>query len=793
MPTQHIAFFKMDSPPESAQRIADNVKFNYLYMNAIKKLTLFAATLAVTTFSVFAQDAKWIAPNSDSVDTPNRWGAFRKDFYVETLPSAKAKIAVDSKYWLWINGQLAVFEGGLKRGPTPNSTFFDEVDISPYLKRGKNTLAMLVWHFGKDGMSHKSSGKFGMIFDLDDRHLKLKSDASWLSRIHPAYEVASFPFPNHRLPESHVRFNAQNDMPNWQTCAKPTEEFAFAPSRELGKWGDTPWGDLQPRSIPLFRDFGIHDALAPQSTDETPPDDVYRTVTTARLPYNMQITPVITIDDPVGNNFVEIQTDHSYTAERVCLRAEYITKKGRQTYESLGWLNGEKIKITTPKGLKIEKIQYRQTGYDTDISGKFACSDAFFNTFWLKAMRTLHLNMRDTFMDCPDRERGQYSGDAVVQMGQCFYYLSPTAHLAVRRAFRDTVNWRKPNGVLHAPVPGDFTMELPGQSLTFFGKFGLWDYYMNSGDLDTLKFAYPHVKKYLGLWKTDSSGLPELRGDWIWGDWGGNVDKRLLIAMLYHTTLECMANAADTIGYPDDAAEFRKRMSRLKCAIDKCWNGKFYIHPEHKEKPDDRVQAFAVLTGIADASKFDAIADYLNRNQFASCYMERFVMEAFFRMGRGTDGIKRVKHRYAEMVNDKTCSTLYEDWNLHRSTTNHSWTGGPITVISRLAAGLEPLAPAWKVFRVEPQPSGFSRMGIEVPSLAGVVKSAFRDTENTFELDLTVPEGSTAVVKLPVKKDAHITVNDSANTSEYESERYADPAKPTFVLTAGVYKIRAAK
>ncbi len=667
------------------------------------------------------------------------------------------------------------------------------MDIAPYLKRGKNTLAMLVWHFGKDGMSHIDSGKFGMIFSLEDRNLKLFSDASWLSRIHPAYEVAGTPFPNYRLPESHVRFNAQNDMPDWQTCADPAAKFAFKPSAERGNWGDAPWGELVKRSIPLFRDFGVKDALNIKHSNVRLRDDVSKTVITADLPYNMHITPIITIDDPIGNNFVEIRTDHSYIAERVCLRAEYITKKGRQTYESLGWLNGEKIEIIAPKGFKVEKIQYRQTGYDCDISGKFSCDDEFFNTFWLKAMRTLHVGMRDTLMDCPERERGQWIGDAVVQMGQAFYYLSPSAHQIVRRAFVDIINWRKPNGALHGPIPGDYTKELPGQVLAFVGVFGLWDYYMNSGDLQTLQYAYPHVKKYLGLWKFDSDSIPEVRGDWIWGDWGGNVDKRLFFAAFYYAALECMANSADTLGKPEDAAAFRKSMADLKAVYNKFWNGEYYRHKDHKLKTDDRVQALAVLTGIADELKFDAIANFLAKNSYASCYMERFVCEAFFRMGRGAAGIKRIKERYSEMVNDKNCTTLYEDWNLHRSTNNHGWTGGPITVISRFVAGLYPLEPAWKVFKVEPQPSGFGKMSVEIPSVSGVIKSGFADSPKEFSLELSVPQNTTAIVKLPVANGAKIAVNGADASLYLASTKYADEKKPTLELPAGNYKITAKK
>ena len=48
---------------------------------------------------------------------PNTWMLWRKKANVEKVPaSVKAKIATDSKYWLYINEQLVVFEGGLKRG-----------------------------------------------------------------------------------------------------------------------------------------------------------------------------------------------------------------------------------------------------------------------------------------------------------------------------------------------------------------------------------------------------------------------------------------------------------------------------------------------------------------------------------------------------------------------------------------------------------------------------------------------------------------------------------------------------
>ncbi|MDE7045317.1 MAG: hypothetical protein K2O97_09975 [Acetatifactor sp.] len=95
-------------------------------------------------------DTKWIWKNGEHNE--NTWMCFVKKVRVEKIPqTAVAKIAVDSKYWLYINGSLAVFEGGVKRGPTRNSTYYDEIDIAGRLRAGENTIAVLVWYFGKNG------------------------------------------------------------------------------------------------------------------------------------------------------------------------------------------------------------------------------------------------------------------------------------------------------------------------------------------------------------------------------------------------------------------------------------------------------------------------------------------------------------------------------------------------------------------------------------------------------------------------------------------------------------------
>lgn len=139
-------------------------------MNRFFIVLIFAFSLS-SLLGIQATEGKWIAPSD--ANHPNTWMTFRKDIILPKRPEkAVAQIAVDSKYWLWINGQLAVFEGGVKRGPTPKDTYYDEVDLAPFLQKGKNQIAILVWYFGKEGFSHKSSGQAGLLFNLESPQIR---------------------------------------------------------------------------------------------------------------------------------------------------------------------------------------------------------------------------------------------------------------------------------------------------------------------------------------------------------------------------------------------------------------------------------------------------------------------------------------------------------------------------------------------------------------------------------------------------------------------------------------------
>lgn len=143
----------------------------------------------VCLFSLYAQAQVWTMKGKEPA-APGTWWCFRNTVTLDETPrSLELRLAADTKYWLWVNGELQVAEGGLKRGPNPSDTYCDVIASLPALKAGKNTVTVLVWYLGKDGFSHRNSPTAGISFSLSCDGKEVEPDTKWRVRMHPAYYV----------------------------------------------------------------------------------------------------------------------------------------------------------------------------------------------------------------------------------------------------------------------------------------------------------------------------------------------------------------------------------------------------------------------------------------------------------------------------------------------------------------------------------------------------------------------------------------------------------------------------
>jgi len=346
------------------------------------------------------------------------------------------------------------------------------------------------------------------------------------------------------------------------------------------------------------------------------------------------------------------------------------------------------------------------------------------------------------------------------------------------------------------------------QMLASVGYYGFWNYYLHTNDKQSIQDLYAGVRAYLKIWQTNDDGSIVFRkGDWSWGDWGKNKDMRLITNGFYYLALKGALNMAQLLNKPDDATAYSSAMARIKKVYNSTyWTGKAYRHPRYKGKTDDRSQALAVVSGIADPEKYPALLQTFKTEAHASPYMEKYVLEALFQMGYVDYGITRMKDRFGDMVNHPDYSTLFEGWGIGKEgfgggTTNHAWSGGALTILSQYLCGIEPIEPGYRVFQITPNPGMIATASAKVESVKGVIKSSYENSEKLFKLKIVIPKGTEAIVGIPEKNVNQIKLNNSKiwtlgtsiknkHVLEYlgQNENHI-----LFKISAGDYTLKASK
>lgn len=637
-------------------------------------------------------NAKWIWGKDNK--TADQKLVVRKKFHIDSVPEmAEVYIACDTKFWLWINSVLVVYEGGVFRESVNGCGYAEKVDISQYLHKGENVMAALVWFYGNGGRNNTNSGEAGFIFSCEK--LQLFSDVDFKVCNHPAYVKTGAPYSAYLHGGDNIGFDANLDFGDFTAA-----DFDDSGFEDATVYPNNVWGDCIESPLPLLH-------IAEENNLE------YKTTETgavAKLPYAMTLSVCFTLEAD-GGETIDVRTDrycvnggpgdehNRYNGHRI----EYIAKKGINEFKCLMYLYGEEIIMTFPASVKLHTVAYIESGYDTKIVGSFRTDNALFNRLIDKSIRTLYVCMRNNFMDCPDRERGQWIGDVSVQAPQVFFVFDDNAKNLLKKSITDFINLRKGN-VLVGNVPGENFMELPSQSLVAISEFGLLgEYFAYTGDREILEIAFEPVVDYLKLWDMDARGLLVPRnGNWRWFDHLWNVDEAVLENCLYLSAAKYATKMADILDRHAYDTFLQSRVQTISESVEKYfWQGDHYASGAFV---DDRANAIAVLCGVCPEERYPALRKVLLTVFNSTPYMERFVLKALCEMGYIRDAYNRMMSRYYNLTVNEN-STLWEDFYI-LGTKNHAWSGSPLEIAYKYILGLE-TQDAFGTYTIHPMPGIF--------------------------------------------------------------------------------------
>ena len=234
-----------------------------------------------------------------------------------------------------------------------------------------------------------------------------------------------------------------------------------------------------------------------------------------------------------------------------------------------------------PAPEEVKSLQYSSVA---EMDGSFTCSNGLLNRFAENVMWSQRCNFISIPTDCPQRnERMGWAGDTHVFCHTAL--LNGRLKLFYERNLQALQDLQTPEGQYPeiAPVGGGFG----GITYECASIFMNWELYQQYGDVRTVEFFYPAMKKYMDYME-EKSGLPG-EGDFALvgplGDWltPEETDLQLMWNAFYYREAVLMGRFAGILHKEEDASHY----DRLARQVKGYWNSTFVDPTTRKTRTAD--------------------------------------------------------------------------------------------------------------------------------------------------------------------------------------------------------------
>jgi hypothetical protein len=270
----------------------------------------------------------------------------------------------------------------------------------------------------------------------------------------------------------------------------------------------------------------------------------------------------------------------------------------------------------------------------------------------------------------------------------------------------------------------------------------------------------------------------------LWVDWCGRMlvpgrtvpypvkDGALSVPinLIYCSLLERAAEVAASFGETDDAAQWREQAGRIKEVIyNDFWDEERGLYMDGAVKGylsssySEHANYVALLHGLGRDGRGERILTALNDPEQVGTITQFNAPFAFwppkalFAIGEDKAALDTIRSRYSRFLR-MGLDTFAEEWTWcsgqnswatrYRSSAQNG-AGAPAYHLLESVLGVKPLKPGFTEFEVAPQPGDLEWAEGIVPSPKGDIPVSWKIEDGTFTLELTVPEGSRAQVRLP--------------------------------------------
>jgi len=745
---------------------------------------------------------------------------FRKTFKLSQSASLQLELTADSRYILFVNGER-VLVGPSKS--TRQAQYVDTVDVSKYLKYGKNVIAVKVlrypssepFQYGIGGpTSIWRSQSAGLLVEgelLNEQGQLIEgvhSDASWKVFRHRGYNYRPSPliFWMGGLEEVYAeQAPLAWNLPQYDDVAWDAA-IPFAQPKGYGLLN--PWR-LKPRSIPFLyeqeRSFiAVHNAAGIDGAD-------VMKLMSERQPLSLKAHELISFELDAGElttGYIEVSVQGGKGSVISLLCAEGYdepestprnrVKKNRENtsgkllgdydvyhvsgesldaaevYEPFWFRTFRYVRVEIQVGdepLQLSAIQYRETGYPLEVRATFQSSDSELNHLWDLSLRTLKRCMHETYEDCPYYEQLQYTMDSRLMM--LFTYNVSADDRLPRRTIEDFYQSRMSSGLLQSRYPSTDPQVIPSFSLYWIDM--LLEHYQFNGSLELIYRYRPAILELMDWFhsRMTEDGIVGVTSNeyWTYFDWvdawplGAPPESKekpmILLSLMYGDALRKASFLLRLTGWNDVAEELHIRADQIcKAVVQVSWSEESNLF---RELPETEIytQHSQIMAVLAGAIEGEEAKQLMKRTLTAP--LHKVTLPFSYLLMKALKKVELADELFPLWnrwrVFQQQGLTTLPETEVNPRSDCHAWSSVPLAEFPSTILGVSPAKPGFEEINIHPVIDGLQWAKGVVPTVKGLVKVDWKVEDDNFSISIESPDGVPVTLTMP-NGSTHAFTND---------------------------------
>lgn len=686
--------------------------------------------------------------------------AFREVIEINSIKEAYIRLTASCDYRMRVNGEF------VSHGPSVAAHDFyriDCIDLKPYMKRGKNVIAIEVAGYNDDNYYLLNQPSFLQAeVEVDGKVLAATgSEFTAYDMKQRKQDVPEFSFQRPHTEYYILSANFDEWLTNYEWHSTETVQLVEQPAKTL-----------LPRHVE-YPDYRIHDAKPQQNNIhafECNSSGFLGIKVTVEEPTLLQVH----FDEVLGK-------DGNVDSKRLICNAYiiYELQPGNYNLESFEPYTMKYVQTIVEKGkCNIERV-YMRDYCNSDVDrATFISSNKDLNRLFEAARETFRQNALDVFMDCASRERAGWLCDSYFTSRVAFDLSGDTQieHNFIQNFLLPDKFKHIDEGMLPMCYPSDHPNKnhIPNWAMWFVLE--LEEYLHRSGDREMVDAAKIKVYALIDYFKRfhNEDGLLEKLTRWVFVEWShaNNLvqDVSYPSNMLYAQMLDVAGRLYNDSALNQQADQIRETIRKQS------FDGEYFIdnairnkdgHLELSGEHTEVCQYYAFFTGTATPESHidlwkrlrdefgpvrketNAYPDVPFANAFVGNYLRN---ELLSNEGLSEQILKETVNFYLPMV--ELTGTLWENMTTVASC-NHGFASHIAHVLYRDVLGVYNISPIEKMVVLRVIDSGLEHCKGSIPVNKESVDVEWTKENDKFTVTLSLPEGYNYKV-IPTGKEVNV-------------------------------------